>query len=99
MQITTTNKKSTAAVLIAGIYLMAVIAAFVIMLVTAADTAMSGIFLLVLTAPWSLLLSWLLNLVQSNPAPLVNGIFLLVGGAVNTYILYKLISIAAHKFK
>ena len=79
---------------------MAVIAAFVILLVTAADTAMSGIFLFMITAPWSLLLSWLLNLVQSNPAPLVNGIFLLVGGAVvNTYILHKLISLAAHKIK
>ena len=99
MLITTENNKSTAAVLVSGLYLSAVAAAFVIMLVTAKDTAMSGIFLVMITAPWSLLLTWLLSLLHVNPSPLVNGVFLLVGGAVNGYILYKLISIAAHKFK
>ncbi len=96
--LTTKNKKSTAAVLITGIYLLALAIAFIIMLITAKGTAMSGIFLIMVTAPWSLLLIWLLNLIQVSPAPLISGLFLLIGGAANGYILYKLISMAAHRF-
>ncbi len=95
----TENKTSKAAILITSLYLSAVIASFIVMLVTAADTPMSGIFLIMITAPWSLLLSGLLNIVHLSPTPLINGLFLLIGGAGNSYILYKLISIAAYRFK
>ena len=93
------DKKSATAVVLAALYLLVVIAAFVVMLATMADTPMSGIFLIMITATWSLLLSGLLNIVHLSPTPLIYGLFILIGGAGNSYILYKLISIAAYEFK
>ncbi len=87
-----------AAVIITMLYFAAVAVSFILMLITAADTAMSGIFLIMITAPWSLLWAWLLNLINVTAAPPVMGILLLTGGAVNGYVLYRLIAAASHKF-
>jgi hypothetical protein len=81
------------------LYLLMVAVSFILMLATQNDSPMSGIFLVMVTAPWSLLLTWLLNTVHLSPTSLTNGLFLLAGGLVNGYILYKLISIAAYRFK
>lgn len=53
------NKNSTLAVIVTSLYLLTVAVSLAIMLMTASDTPMSGIFLVVVTIPWSFVLSWL----------------------------------------
>ena len=92
------GKISKAAVIISSLYLLAVVASFVIMLMTADDTPMSGIFLVLVTMPWSPLLSWIQNSFQLDSVAF-NSLFLLAGGTVNSFILYKLIAFSAGKLK
>jgi hypothetical protein len=95
----TKNKTSTTAVIITSLYLLAVAASFIIMLMTADDTAMSRIFLVLVTLPWSILLTWIQGALHLDSIPLMlNGLFLLAGGLLNSFILYKLISFIAGRF-
>ncbi|MBW2328221.1 MAG: hypothetical protein JRF04_01115 [Deltaproteobacteria bacterium] len=95
----TKNKTSTTAVIITSLYLSAVAASLIIMLMTADDTAMSGIFLVMVTLPWSILLSWIQGALHLGSIPMMlNGLFLLAGGLVNSFILYKLISFITGRF-
>jgi len=85
-------------VIITSLYLVAVTAAFVIMLLTQKNTPMSGIFLVMLTFPWSLLLSWIQNLFHVNSA-VVNGLFLYAAGLLNGGILYTVLSFLSTRFQ
>ncbi len=93
-----TGKTSTVAVIITSLYLLSVAASFLIMLMTADDTAMSGIFLVLATLPWSILLTWLQDTFQFN-SMVFNGLFLVAGGVLNSFILYKIISFIAGRFR
>ncbi len=92
------TNKPILAITISALYLTVVILSFVIMLISADDTAMSGIFLVLATIPWVFLLTQLQNIFQLD-SPLLNGIFLLAGGTVNTLILYKLLAWATSRKK
>jgi hypothetical protein len=92
------SKTSTVAVIITSLYLLSVAASFLIMLMTADDTAMSGIFLVLATLPWSILLTWLQDTFQFN-SMVFNGLFLVAGGVLNSFILYKIISFIAGRFR
>ena len=85
---------STAAIIITSLYLLAVAASFVIMLMTADDTPMSGIFLVMVTLPWSFVLTLIQDTFHFTSMGF-NGLFLLTGGLVNSFVLYKLISFIA----
>ena len=71
-------------IIIPFLYLAFVVAAFIVMLITTADTPMSGIFLVMLTFPWSLLLSRVQDVFHINSA-MFNGLFLLIGGFFNSF--------------
>jgi hypothetical protein len=87
------------AVIITSLYLSAVAASFIIMLMTADDTPMSGIFLVMVTLPWSILLTWIQSALHLDSIPMMlNGLFLLAGGLVNSFVLYKIISFIAGRF-
>jgi len=90
-------RKSKAAIVIASLYMAAVVASFVIMLTTQQDTPMSGIFLVMLTPPWALALGALQKLFHTDSS-LVAGLFLLAGGAVNSAILYRITAFIADRF-
>ena len=93
------SNKSRAAVLITSLYPLAVAASLIIMLMTAEDTPMPGIFLVMVTLPWSILLTWIQGALHLDSIPLtLNGLFLLAGGLVNSFVLYKLISFIAGRF-
>ena len=95
----TKSKTSTTAVIITSLYLLAVAASFIIMLMTTDDTPMSGIFLVMVTLPWSILLTWIQSALHLDSIPMMlNGLFLLAGGLVNSFVLYKLISFIAGRF-
>jgi len=91
-------KKPVLAITVSALYLTVVILSFGIMLISADDTAMSGIFLALATIPWPFLLTQLQNIFELE-SPLLNGIFLLAGGTVNALILYKLIAWATSRKK
>ena len=93
-----TSKTSTVAVIITSLYLLSVAASFFIMLMTADDTAMSGIFLVLATLPWPILLTWLQDTFQFNSMAF-NGLFMVAGGVLNSFILYKIISFIAGRFR
>jgi hypothetical protein len=86
-----TNTISRAAVIITSLYLLAVSASFIIMLMTVSTTPMSGIFLIMVTLPWTFALSMIQNMLHLDSI-LFNGLFLTAGGIINSCILYKLIS-------
>jgi len=92
------GKTSTVAVIITSLYLLSVAASFLIMLMTADDTAMSGIFLVLATLPWSILLTWLQDAFQFSSMAF-NGLFMVAGGVLNSFILYKIISFIAGRFR
>ncbi len=91
-----TRKTSRAAIIISSLYLAVVAASLLIMWMTVDETAMSGIFLVLLTLPWSFLLTWVQDLLPVDGL-IFNALFLVSGGLVNTAILYKVISFAGKK--
>ena len=92
------TNKPVLAITVSALYLTVVILSFVILLISADDTAMSGIFLVLATIPWPFLLTQLQHVFQVE-SPLLNGIFLLAGGTVNALILYKLVVWATSRKK
>ena len=92
------KNKSRAGLVVASLYLMIVIASFVIMLATQSDTPMSGIFLVMVTPPWTLALGALQKLFHTD-STLFAGIFLLAGGVINAAVLYKITNLVASRFK
>ncbi len=88
--------RSRVALVIALVYGLLVIAAFVIMLATLQSTPMAGIFLVLLTQPWPALVG-ALDGGQSGSA-LVSGILLLAGGMVNGVLLYVLVRVVYKLF-
>jgi hypothetical protein len=91
-----TKGKAKAALIIAGLYMLVVFAAFIVMLATSSDTTMSGIFLVMLTPPWPLALGALQKIFQTD-SNLFAGLFLLAGGAVNSAVLYRIIAFIASR--
>ena len=88
---TVKSKRSTLAVIVSSLYLLTVVVCLVIMLVTINDTAMSGIFLVIVTMPWSLILSWLQGALHFDSL-IISTLSLVAGGFLNSFIFYKLIS-------
>lgn len=89
---------SKSAVVVTGLYLLAVLASLLIMGTTVDDTPMSGIFLILVTMPWSLLLTRIQGLLSFD-SMMLNTLFLVAGGLLNSVILYKLFSFIMNKFK
>ncbi len=66
---------------------LTVAASLLIMLMTANDTALSGIFLVLLIMPWSLVLKWIQDTFHLNSMAF-NGFFMAASGLLNSFILY-----------
>jgi hypothetical protein len=69
-----------------------------IMLMTADDTPMSGIFLVLFTIPWSFVLSWLQSVLHFEDIAFAT-LFLVTGGVLNSLILYKFLSLLTGRVK
>ncbi len=92
------QQRSTAAVVVTTLYLLALVASVVIMLMTINTTAMSGIFLILLSMPWSLLLTWFQDFLSIDSV-IFKTFFLVSGGLLNSFILYKLLSLLMNRFR
>lgn len=86
------------ATVVTSLYLSVVIISLAAMFMTKDDTAMSGIFLVLVTLPWSLLLSWIQGALHFNSITMTT-LLLVAGGLLNSVILYKVISFLSGKFK
>lgn len=80
------------AIVVTSLYLSAIIVSLAIMFMTKDDTAMSGIFLVLVTMPWSLVLSWIQKVLHFDSATMTT-LLLVAGGLLNSVILYKVISL------
>ena len=87
-----------AAIVVTSLYLSAVIVSVAVMFMTKDDTAMSGLFLVMVTMPWSLALSWIQKALHFDSITMTT-LLLVTGGLMNSVILYKLISFLTGKFK
>ncbi len=85
--------RSKAATGVAIVYLLLVVAAFVIMVATMDSTPMSGIFLVLLTLPWPALLDALGP--GDGASSLTSGLLLVGGGLVNALLLYLAVGAVA----
>ena len=86
------------AIVVTSLYLSAFIVSLAIMFMTKDDTAMSGIFLVLVTMPWSLALSWIQKVLHFDSMA-ISTLLLVAGGLMNSVILYKVISRLTGKFK
>ena len=86
------KKASKAASIITGLYLLALIASVLIMITTSDDTVMSGIFLVLVSMPWSFVLTRLQEALSLD-SMLFNTLFLVAGGLLNAFLGYKLIQL------
>ena len=84
------------AIVVTSLYLSAVIVSLAVMFMTKDDTAMSGIFLVLVTMPWSLALSWIQEALHFNSITITT-LLLVAGGLMNSVILYKVISFLTGK--
>ena len=91
-------KKSRIALAVSISYLLLVLLSFVIMLASLDSTPMAGIFLVILTQPWPIILGKLQDGSGGNYS-LLNGLFLLAGGLLNGLLLYSFISLIESRFK
>ena len=82
-------KKSKIAIAISTVYLLLVALSFVIMLMTLKSTPMAGIFLVMVTFPWSTIVGTLGDGYLENSL-LLNGLLLLAGGILNGFLIYFL---------
>ena len=98
MSMSQKRKRSKIAVAITILYLLALSASLVIMILTVDDTPMSGIFLVMVTMPWSFLLGWIKDLLQIESL-LVTTIFLVSCGLLNSFILYSMTTFVAGGYK
>ncbi len=91
-------KISKVAIAITSLYLLALIASLLVMFTTTGDTSMSGIFLVVVSIPWPMVLTQIQNALALD-SMLFNTLFLIGGGLLNALIIYKLISFIANRSK
>ncbi len=68
-----------------------VIASFAVMFLANKDDSLSGIFIVLIAMPWSLLLTWLTG-VTGFDSMLFNGLFLALFCLLNATVIYKFIS-------
>jgi len=92
------KKRSKLAVICTSLYLIALVASVIVMFATSADTAMSGVFLVMVSMPWTLLLSWLSTLFTID-SMVFSALFLVAGGLVNSVILYAMLSFVTGGYK
>ncbi len=92
------QKISKLAAAITCLYLLALIASVLVMFTTTGDTSMSGIFLVVVSIPWPMVLTQIQNALALD-SMLFNTLFLIGGGLLNALIIYKFISFIANRSK
>ena len=92
------TRKSTTAAIITGIYLLFVVAAFAVMFLAKEDESLAGIFVVLVAMPWTMLLSWIMDILG-----VVSFVFTTVFSALacmlNAWIIYAVISFFSRRLR
>jgi len=92
------KKISKAAIILTGIYLLLVVAAFSLMLMAKQDESLAGIYVVIVAMPWTILLAWITDTLVIDSI-IFNTVFLALGCILNAVIIYSLISYITQLFR
>ena len=93
----TTTKKSKTAIILTSIYLLLVIGAFAVMLMAKPDESLSGIFVVLVAMPWTMLLTWFTDTLGIDSI-VFNTVFLALCCILNAVIIHSMVSFIARRF-
>jgi len=88
---------SRIATVLTGLYLLLVLAALAILLLAGENDSLAGIYFILITFPWSVALTRVAASLHVD-SMLFNTLFLLAGGLVNGFILYRIVSWLSRTF-
>ena len=91
------RQTSKTAVVLTALYLLIVAVALTLLLLAGKNDALAGIYFILATFPWSSPLMWISDTFQIDSV-LFNTLFLLAGGLLNGFIIYKFVSFLSGKF-
>ena len=91
-------RKSTAAAIITGIYLLLVVGAFAVMLLAKEDESLAGIFVVLVAMPWTMLLSWIMDNLGVD-STVFNTVFSALACMLNAWIIYAVISFFSRRIR
>ena len=89
--------RSKIAIILAGLYLLLVAAALAVLLLAGENDSLAGIFFVLVTFPWSVVLTKV-TAAFSMDSMAFNTVFLLVGGLINGGVIYYVVSLLSRKF-
>jgi hypothetical protein len=92
------KKISKAAIILTGIYLLLVVAAFSLMLMAKQDESLAGIYVVIVAMPWTILLTWITD-TPGIDSIIFNTVFLALGCILNAMIIYSLIRYITQLFR
>ena len=85
------SRKSNTAAIITGIYVLLVVGAFAVMLLSKEDESLAGIFVVLVAMPWTILLSWIMDYFSLDSI-VFNTVFSALACILNAWIIYSVIS-------
>lgn len=94
----TDKKISKAAIILTGIYVLLVVAAFSLMLMAKQDESLAGIYVVIVAMPWTILLAWITDTLGIDSI-IFNTVFLALGCILNAMIIYSLITYITQLFR
>ena len=92
------SQKSTTAAIITGIYIVLVVGAFAVMFLAKEDGSLAGIFVVLLSMPWTMLLSWVMDNLGVDSI-VFNTVFLALACMLNAWIIYAVISFFSRRLR
>ena len=90
------TRRSVAAVIVTGIYILLVIGAFAVMFMAKEDESLAGIFVVLVAMPWTVLLTWIVDNLGID-SMVFNTAFSALGCMLNAWIIYSVISFLSMK--
>ncbi|NOQ65485.1 MAG: hypothetical protein GQ582_13320 [Methyloprofundus sp.] len=85
------NSQSKVPMIITSIYAVLVVIAFIIMFATIETDSFSGIFVVFLAMPWSIVFASLIESIGVD-SMIIKTLFMLVGAMINTFLIYTFFS-------
>ena len=95
---TPASRKSTTAVIVTGIYLLLVIAAFAVLLLAKEGESLAGIFVVLVAMPWTMLLSWIMDNLGIDSI-VFNSVFSALACILNAWIIYAVITFFSKRLR
>ena len=92
------SRKSITAVIITGIYVLLVVAAFAVMFLAKEDESLAGIFVVLVAMPWTMLLSWIMDNFSVD-STVFNTVFSALACMLNAWIIYAVFSFFSRRLR